>query len=100
MLASIRPPCDSTARRATASPSPVPFARVVKNGSNNRSPAPGGPYTRLGSQTGMTYTDVGRSNGIMAGVAKQFTNAELKALSNYISGVDGDLQVVPQSRFR
>jgi cytochrome c553 len=44
--------------------------------------------------------NVGRSNGIMAGVAKQFTNAELKALSNYISGVDGDLQVVPQSRFR
>jgi hypothetical protein len=33
-------------------------------------------------------------------VAKQFTNAELKALANYISGVDGDLHVVPQSRFR
>jgi cytochrome c553 len=44
--------------------------------------------------------NVGRSNAIMAGVAKQFTNAELKALSNYLSGVDGDLHVVPQSRFR
>ena len=43
---------------------------------------------------------VGRSNAIMGGVAKQFTNAELKALSNYLAGVDGDLQVVPQSRFR
>lgn len=44
--------------------------------------------------------NLGRSNAIMAGVAKQFTNAELKALSNYISSIDGDLQVVPQSRFR
>ena len=44
--------------------------------------------------------NVGRSNAIMAGVAKQFTNAELKALSNYISGIDGDLHVVPQSRFK
>lgn len=44
--------------------------------------------------------NLGRSNAIMAGIAKQFTNAELKALSNYLSGVDGDLHVVPQTRFR
>jgi cytochrome c553 len=44
--------------------------------------------------------NVGRGNAIMGGVAKQFTNAELKALSNYISGLDGDLHTVPQSRFR
>ena len=44
--------------------------------------------------------NVGRGNAIMGGVAKQFTNAELKALANYISSVDGDLHVVPQSRFR
>lgn len=43
---------------------------------------------------------VGRNNAIMGGVAKQFTNTELKALANYISSVDGDLHVVPQSRFR
>ncbi len=43
---------------------------------------------------------VGRSNGIMAGVAKQFSNAELKALANYIGSIDGDLKTVPQSRFR
>ena len=43
---------------------------------------------------------VGRSNGVMAGIAGQFTNAELKALSQYIGKVDGELQVVPQSRFR
>ncbi|WP_306553979.1 cytochrome c [Acidovorax sp.] len=44
--------------------------------------------------------NVGRGNAIMGGVAKQFTNAELKALSNYISGLDGDLHTLPQSRFR
>jgi cytochrome c553 len=43
---------------------------------------------------------VGRSNGVMAGVAKQFTNAELKAMANYLGSLDGDLQTVPQSRFR
>jgi len=43
---------------------------------------------------------VGRNNGVMAGVAGQFSNAELKALASYIGKVDGDLQVVPQSRFR
>ncbi|MFN4117396.1 c-type cytochrome [Acidovorax sp.] len=43
---------------------------------------------------------MGRSNAIMAGVAKQFTNAELKALSNYLGSIEGDLHVTPQSRFR
>ena len=44
--------------------------------------------------------NVGRGNAIMGGVAKQFTNAELKALANYVGGLDGDLHTVPQSRFR
>ena len=43
---------------------------------------------------------VGRANPIMGGIAKQFSNAELKSLAKYISSVDGDLKVVPQSRFR
>jgi cytochrome c553 len=42
---------------------------------------------------------VGRGNAIMAGMAKQYTNAELKALAGYLSSLDGDLKVVPQSRF-
>ena len=45
-------------------------------------------------------TYVGRSNGVMAGIAKQFTNAELKELAHYIGEQDGELRVVPQSRFR
>ena len=44
--------------------------------------------------------NLGRSNAIMGGVAKQFSNAELKALASYLGSVEGDLQVVPQSRFR
>nr|WP_315246854.1 c-type cytochrome [uncultured Albidiferax sp.] len=43
---------------------------------------------------------VGRSNAIMGGVAKQFSNAELKAMAGYVHSLDGDLKVVPQSRFR
>jgi len=43
---------------------------------------------------------VGRSNAIMAGIARQFSNAELKALADYVGGLDGELQVHPQSRFR
>ena len=44
--------------------------------------------------------NVGRANGVMGGVAKQFTNAELKALSKYIASLDGDLKSVPQGKFR
>ncbi|GAA4423863.1 c-type cytochrome [Acidovorax lacteus] len=44
--------------------------------------------------------NIGRNNAIMGGISKQFTNAELKALANYIGSIEGDLQTVPQSRFR
>ncbi len=42
----------------------------------------------------------GRNNGIMAGIAKQFTNAELKAMASYIGSLDGDLATKPEARFR
>jgi cytochrome c553 len=42
----------------------------------------------------------GRNNGVMGGIAKQFSNAELKALSSYIASLDGELKVIPQSKFR
>jgi cytochrome c553 len=44
--------------------------------------------------------NVGRNNAIMGGVAKQFSNSELKALAKYISTLDTELQVVPQPEFR
>ena len=42
----------------------------------------------------------GRNNGVMAGIAKQFTLAELKEIAAYVSQQQGDLQTVPQSKFR
>ena len=36
----------------------------------------------------------------MSAIAKQFSNAELKALSNYVSSLDGELKTQPESRFR
>jgi cytochrome c553 len=41
---------------------------------------------------------VGRNNGVMGTIAKQFSNAELKALSNYVGSLAGELQTVPESR--
>ncbi len=43
---------------------------------------------------------IGRANPIMASIAKQYTNAELKLLANYLSKVDGDLKTVSEKRFR
>lgn len=43
---------------------------------------------------------VGRGNPIMGGMAKLYTNAELKLLANYVSSIEGELKVVPESRFR
>lgn len=43
---------------------------------------------------------IGRSNGVMAGMAKQFSNNELKEISKYVSSLDGDLKTVPQAKFR
>lgn len=42
----------------------------------------------------------GRSNGVMGGVAKQFSLAELKEIAAYISQQQGELKTVPQSKFR
>ena len=43
---------------------------------------------------------VGRAHPIMGGMAKQYTNAELKSMASYLASVQGDLKVVPDSRFR
>lgn len=43
---------------------------------------------------------VGRSNGIMAGIAKQYKPAEMREIAKYLSTLDGELKTVPQSRFR
>lgn len=43
--------------------------------------------------------NVGRNNGVMGAIAKQFSNAELKAISNYVGSLDGEMATVPESRF-
>jgi cytochrome c553 len=57
-------------------------------------------YVALKSYKTEGNPKVGRGNAIMGGVAKQFSNAELKVLANYMGSVSGTLKVVPQSRFR
>jgi cytochrome c553 len=43
---------------------------------------------------------VGRNNAVMGAIAKQFSNAELKALANYVGSLDTELATRPESRFR
>ena len=42
---------------------------------------------------------VGRSNGVMGAIAKQFSNAELKALAEYAGSLEGEVQTVPEPKF-
>lgn len=43
---------------------------------------------------------IGRGNAIMGGVAKQFSNEELKTLANYIGSLNGELKTVQPNRFQ
>ena len=42
----------------------------------------------------------GRGNAIMAGIAKQFSNPELKELANYVHSLPTELETVPQAKFK
>lgn len=44
--------------------------------------------------------NVGRSNGVMAGQVKQFSNAELKAMAAYLSTLPTEMATVPQKKLR
>lgn len=57
-------------------------------------------YVALKSYKTESNPQVGRSNPIMSGQAKQFSNAELKTLANYIASLPGDVQTVAHARFR
>lgn len=43
---------------------------------------------------------VGRNNAVMGAIAKQFSNAELKALAGYVASLEGELKVKPENKFR
>ncbi|MBX3610137.1 MAG: cytochrome c4 [Hydrogenophaga sp.] len=57
-------------------------------------------YVALKAYTVEGNKVIGRSNGIMGGIAKQFSHDEMRALAKYLATVPGELQTVPQSRFR
>ena len=57
-------------------------------------------YVALKSYKVEGNPQVGRANGIMGGVVKQFSNAELKALATYVGSQQGELKTIPQSKFR
>jgi len=57
-------------------------------------------YAALTAYKDDTHSTWGRGNPIMAGMAKQFSNAELKAIAYYIGSLPGDVRTVPQGRFR
>jgi cytochrome c553 len=57
-------------------------------------------YVALKSYTVQGNHVIGRGNPIMGGTASQFKLAELKQMANYLATLDGELKVVPQSRFR
>ena len=57
-------------------------------------------FVALKSYKNESNAIVGRGNAIMAGMAKQYSNAELKQLANYLASVQGEVKVEPQSRWR
>jgi cytochrome c553 len=44
--------------------------------------------------------NVGRGNAVMGGVAKQFSNAELKVLAEYLAALPGEVKTIPENRLR
>nr|WP_240980003.1 c-type cytochrome [Ramlibacter agri] len=42
---------------------------------------------------------VGRNNGVMGAIAKQFSNDELKALAKFVGSLDSELETKTESRF-
>ena len=85
-------------------------ACISCHGANFSTPLPGYPklagqhsdylFVALKAYKVEGNAKVGRGNAIMAGVAKQFTNAELKLMANYIGSLPGDLKTEPLHRFK
>ena len=56
-------------------------------------------FVALKSYKAQNHAQLGRSNGVMSGQAKKYTNPEIKELAAYISSLPGELKTVPESRF-
>jgi len=56
-------------------------------------------FVALKSYKASDNQTIGRNNGVMGAIAKQFSVPELKALADYVGSLDGELQTIPESRF-
>jgi cytochrome c553 len=57
-------------------------------------------FVALKSYKAEGNAQVGRGNAIMAGQAKQFSNAELRAIAGYLASLPSELRTVKESYFR
>lgn len=57
-------------------------------------------YAALRAYNTTGNPNLGRGNAIMAGQVKQFKNAELKAIANYLGSLPSELHTVPQPKFK
>ena len=57
-------------------------------------------YVALKAYQTRDNPQVGRANPVMMGMAAPYSHKELKALTQYIGSLQGDLKTVPESRFR
>jgi len=57
-------------------------------------------FVALKSYQTLGNPKIGRSNPVMGGMVASFKPSELKQLAKYIGSLDGELKVIPQSRFR
>ncbi len=57
-------------------------------------------YAALKAYKTESHNTCGRNNAVMAGVAKQFSNTELKAMANYVASLDTELKTVAQPKFK
>ncbi len=100
-----------------AAPSPAVAALLTKgacascHGANYSKPIDGAYPKLAGQHADYLYValkaygtegkaHVGRANAIMSGQVKQFKNAELKLIANYLASLPGEVATVPESRFR
>lgn len=57
-------------------------------------------YAALKAYRDDSHATWGRTNPIMAGMVKQYSNPELKQIAQYIGSLPGEVQTIPQSKFR
>lgn len=57
-------------------------------------------YVALKSYKTEGQSQVGRNNAIMSGQVKQFSNAELRAMAEYLGSLPGELRTVKEPYFR